>query len=616
MDNTETPVTKEETANETNTAETEAPAPQEAPPPPPRKKSGIGVRRHSDGRISAFVLNEGTPKQRIIKPAVFGRYYLSTFAFFIFAATVIATLYYIIVLSRSEYHADCTDTIMWANASYESGKVYDPDFKYACFLPFGTNLIMYPFLKIFGLSLTTHIIGMTGFFLILTVSFFLMMLRTGAKFTGAAMGTSAFLALTLSSRKLREIFWGHTIYYTLGILFLVIAVAAYFRIGQLEEKKHVNRAKGVKTGGLSFKITLSVCIFCLFIMLTATDGISALSIFLLPFLAAMAAEHFVDCDNRLLSMKSCMKLGQILLIAVMTVTGILLNNAWIGDLVAGYQEANSEYSAMSSWPEHLRNLPLAWLSLLGVKSMENKPLMEGEGLCNLFYIINALLLAVIPIIATVYYTRYTKKDRAMRFWVWIHWAVTAIVLLGYICGILSAAEWRLTPIYGTSLILSILFVRWAVSQKTVVSRVSVILFIPTIAVGLMNLQSMYSTKSDVYKENDLFELTEVLEDYGLEYGYATFWNCNSITVISGDKLKVREVTIDDNGINKRSYQSSKKWFEDMKDKDEYFILAGNYENSIITGSFPEYREKASQIYDTKINDNIYHIYVYDYNPVG
>ena len=212
MDNTETPVTKEETANETNTAETEAPAPQEAPPPPPRKKSGIGVRRHSDGRISAFVLNEGTPKQRIIKPAVFGRYYLSTFAFFIFAATVIATLYYIIVLSRSEFHADCTDTIMWANASYESGKVYDPDFKYACFLPFGTNLIMYPFLKIFGLSLTTHIIGMTGFFLILTVSFFLMMLRTGAKFTGAAMGTSAFLALTLSSRKLREIFWGHTIY--------------------------------------------------------------------------------------------------------------------------------------------------------------------------------------------------------------------------------------------------------------------------------------------------------------------------------------------------------------------------------------------------------------------
>lgn len=52
---------------------------------------------------------------------------------------------------------------MWANATYESGKIYDPDFSYACFLPFGVNLIMLPFIYMFGLSLKVHILGMIGF---------------------------------------------------------------------------------------------------------------------------------------------------------------------------------------------------------------------------------------------------------------------------------------------------------------------------------------------------------------------------------------------------------------------------------------------------------------------
>ncbi|MFR6496311.1 MAG: hypothetical protein ACLUOF_07935 [Ruminococcus sp.] len=50
----------------------------------------------------------------------------------------------------------------------DSGKLISPDFSYACLLPFGGSLLMLLFLPFFGLSMTTHMLGMLLFFLLLT----------------------------------------------------------------------------------------------------------------------------------------------------------------------------------------------------------------------------------------------------------------------------------------------------------------------------------------------------------------------------------------------------------------------------------------------------------------
>ena len=137
----------------------------------------------------------------------------------IFVAGV--TVYYITTASKAEFHADCTDTITWAEASVESGHLYNEDFTYACFLPFSTSTLMIPLIHIFGFGMTAHIVGMTCFFVLLTVFMILMMREITGSFPPAMAGTAIFLSITLATKKLREIFWGHTIYYSLGILFLV-----------------------------------------------------------------------------------------------------------------------------------------------------------------------------------------------------------------------------------------------------------------------------------------------------------------------------------------------------------------------------------------------------------
>ena len=93
----------------------------------------------------------------------------------VFLSVFLITGYYVTTASKAEFHADCTDTIMWANASVESGHLYDQDFKYACFLPIGTSTIMIPLIQLFGLSIKTHIIGMTIFFILFTLFMVLMM---------------------------------------------------------------------------------------------------------------------------------------------------------------------------------------------------------------------------------------------------------------------------------------------------------------------------------------------------------------------------------------------------------------------------------------------------------
>ena len=91
--------------------------------------------------------------------AVFNKYkkpvatvisYIIPVLIFLYVASIV--IYFITSAYRAEFHSDCTDTILWANASIEGNAVYDKDFNYACFLPFGINVIMQPLIGMFGLT--------------------------------------------------------------------------------------------------------------------------------------------------------------------------------------------------------------------------------------------------------------------------------------------------------------------------------------------------------------------------------------------------------------------------------------------------------------------------------
>ena len=538
-------------------------------------------------------------------------------SFIVFLGASVTTLYYIIYAGRAEFHADCTDTIMWANASVESGHLYDSEFTYACFLPFSTSTIMIPLIKIFGFGMTAHTIGMVGYFILLAL-FMVLMIREISGSTNAALcGTAVFLALSHSTRKMREIFWGHTIYYSLGILFLVIGAYMYARLLSLRSREKSRRREGANTGGIRVHRILVFLCLCVFIFLTGMDGITGITLFAIPFVGGVFAEQFLNTRYKLMSGKTTAVIFSAIIFMIMAVLGNLLNNELLGDLRSYYTEANSEFSDMNTWIEHIQKLPMAWMRLLGVENLADVMFTEDEGIINIINILVAAIAAVIPIVATVYYNKYgnDRMGRMIRIWVWMHWAVSAVILMGYICGILSVADWRIVPMVGTAIILSILFVTWAVVQKGSIARISVLLAVPVIVAGFINCIDVVQMPKDGYKENDQYLLAEFLEKQGMTMGYSTFWNANSITLITDGKVKVRDVTVDESGVFHRRYQSSNEWYRTHLNQREYFLLLRESESDTFLSSEKYQKEKPIRTEKTVINDITYFLYVYDHNFV-
>lgn len=535
----------------------------------------------------------------------------------IFLGAVCVTTYYVTTAQKAEFHADCTDTIMWANATAESGHVYDQEFSYACFLPFGTSTIMYPLLHFFGLSMTSHIIGMMCFFILLTVFLVFMIHEMTGSYPMSLIGTAIFLSITLSTTKMREIFWGHTIYYSLGILFLVIGAFMYFRYLTVGSKARVLKKEG-KNNKKTFihKIIIFLCI-CLFMLLTGTDGLTGFTLFALPFAGAIFAEQFVNTKYKILSGKTFSVAFRCIVFLGMAVVGNAINNKLLGELTAGYQEANSNFSPMNEWLEHFHNLPFAWMRLLGVESLPNVKFASKDGLPNMIFLAASILIAVLPVIATCFYKKFGDDRRAkmMRIWIWMHWAVTAVNIMGYVFGVLAAADWRIIPMIGTSLIVSILFLSWSVTRKADVSRITVVLFVPIFMAGMLHCIDVKNMKKDEYKKNTQFMLADFLEEQGVNKGYATFWNANSVTVITGERVKVGIVDVLDTGVFMRTYQSSKRWYETDPDQDEYFLLlSGDELNTVNQTDFPV-NHQPIRTAQTFINGIEFDLLVYDHNIV-
>ena len=86
---------------------------------------------------------------------------------------IYTVLFYIFGPGVGYMHSDCTDTILWAQASYDSGKWISPYFYYAAQLPFGGNLLMLPLIPLFGVSVMTHNLGMTLFMILFVFSIFM-----------------------------------------------------------------------------------------------------------------------------------------------------------------------------------------------------------------------------------------------------------------------------------------------------------------------------------------------------------------------------------------------------------------------------------------------------------
>lgn len=485
--------------------------------------------------------------------------------------------YYVLLPSRAYFHSDTTDTLMWAVASHEGGSLFNPDFNYACLLPFSTSLIMTALIPIFGVSMTTHVLGMLVFFVLFTAALIWMCrsMKWSWKWTSVMVFTV--LMMLSGSEKLREIFWGHTIYYSLGIFFVFAGLAMLFR--------YMDLAEGIETRGDSEpakksdgRIFVYLALLAVWFILTCMNQLIAMTIFALPVLAAIFCERWLDTDVKLTCGKNRRTLLLFLILGICMVIGYLITSIAAGDIVAGYQGAYSNYSPMNEWVDNLMKFPEQWMRLIGVDIKDGDPLLSSISIQNLLKLIAGVVILVLPLAALCVYKKI--EDAKLRILVLTYWFGTLLVMLGYICGKLSSANWRLSPIAAMAVVVSVAFLRWSLT-KISMQRIISVLMVPVFLASLISAATIIKMPANGYKNAVLYKLADALEDNGLNYGYATFWRANSITVVSDSRVKCRSVNINENGLFVYDYQSMDQWFEEQPDQEKYFLLMTDIEKSIL-----------------------------------
>ncbi|MBQ8515761.1 MAG: hypothetical protein IJ496_10225 [Ruminococcus sp.] len=494
---------------------------------------------------------------------------------FVFILGILLVFYYIWGPGYAEFHADCSDTLYWAEAAMQGKGLINPDFNYAAVMPLGGNLFMQLWYPFFGMSMTTHSLGMTTFFIVFTAALFWLLREMKWSLNWTLAGAGGLLTALLCSAKVREIFWGHIIYYSLGLLFLLIGLALVLHIYNLHEKEQT-RSVRIQKG-------LFLALLLVMFLLSCTNSTTAIALFALPVAAALFCERFLDHTVPLTDKKNILG-GIMLVICLIGILGGLKLGDWIAGGVQGlYANAHSDFTAESSWWEHVEKLPLEFLYLLGLEVDTDTALASLNGAKIILLLFYAALIVILPLAALLSYRKIEEKG--LRMLIWAHFTSSAFILIGYICGMLSTANWRMSPILVTSFLVSLSYLRWLYA-KADSRRLSVLLLIPFIwnsAQGVLNVFDM-APKAHLTSAN--YQLIAFLKEKGLDYGYATFWNSHSLTVQSNSECVVRAVHINAEGLQMNPYQGNAEWYEDQPGQEEYFLLmsAGERDALIASGS--------------------------------
>ena len=511
------------------------------------------------------------------------RYFPAVLCILACAVALSTVIYFITGPAEGYFHADCTDTILWAQSMYESGEVFDESFNYAALLPFGAPLWFIPLIAAFGVSMTAHVAGMVIFALLFLASTILLLRRMKQSYASAC-GISALLLLLLSSSdKLREIMWNHVIYYSLGLLLYFFLLAlTFYAWDALERTEQKPLLRYLPLAGL---FVLTLC--------TATNGSQMLVLTVLPVAAAVFLERLFDRETGLLSKRNIPPILLLSALVLGVLVGTVLLEFFLDGIKSNYATGYSKYSDPSEWAANADKFFMNFLTLLGMDAVKSDELFGMRSIVNLLRIGVALLLFVVPLIGLACYKRL--DGRCVRVLTLGHAFLLAFLFFGVVCGRLGAANWRLTPLIGSAVVTSSVLIleAWRHRKTAIVTvRLGVLVLAALALLSAFNVKTIADMPADYGRDNELHRLTEALEKEGLTYGYATFWRSQSITLLSDSRVKCREILVDGDsksptyGLTTDHYQSSLRWYEDQEGVDEYFVLLSKYEyNQIVLSDY-------------------------------
>ena len=489
----------------------------------------------------------------------------------------------------TEYQSDCTDTLLWAQATLESGSLFKPTFDYAYRLAFGGQWLFMPFLRLFGIGITSLRAGMCLFTTLFSLALVLCFHALGHKWDSSLAEAGIMLLGMCATKKTREIFYGHIIHYSLVTFYLMLAFIFL--------KQALNREK-------SGRIVFTICFTVILFMCSANGTVQILFV-TLPLLTGCIMEYYLTREKKLIITTACILLA--------AAAGFLFSKS----LNTNYSDSYSVIVPAESWMKNLSDLPLRWISLFYQLPGKNLDAFTSIWLKTVFKtIIGVLVLAGFSMSFT-WYKKITNREA--RMFIFTAWAMFAALLVFCILGKVSVVDWRLTPLLFTAEFVVLILFNQATEEtdnrnfsEGFVLLCGLILCMNSASNGLSVLRIPYDKKI-WYAEDGLIE---TLKAHDLDYGYITsYWLSNSITVLTDNTIRPRPISFGEDEIYLNPFNSDLEWYNAQPGRDRYFLAVREAEYSPLLKEAGEASETYHCIQEDTRNmrTDPYVIMVFDHN---
>lgn len=476
-----------------------------------------------------------------------------------------------------EFDADVAENVIWAQAAVESGKLINPDFYYTHLLPFGGQLVFIPVVRHFGVDLYSLRLGMSicaALFCLVLAGFFLSM---DWGFPLSFFSAAVMLLFLSGTPRLRDIFWSHVVHYNLSLFYLLLA---FVFLNLMRREKKTVRIPG--TAG-----------FELCLILGSANDIAVVLFFSLSLLCGIFLEAFLRDGTACVKNKDFPGLFGKTLAGVLA--GFLLGRILTADASAAYAEGFSAFSPAGRWVENFLKFPKNWLAMFATLPEAETPFFSSVGIKLLIRLAAALLIPAVSFRSVLIWRELGSQ--AERIFLCIHWFLCAAVLFFYIFGVISSTNWRIIPMFFTALVTSLIVLRHdfarLLQQRPLVQCIDLCMSAAVLLYAGICCFTVFrqSTSTELWFGQG--RILKTLADHGLSYGYnLDYWFGNSITVLTDEEIKVREVILKDDRLSPSYHQSNIHWYEDQPGVDRYFLVCQEEE----FWAHPEFAEGAIETY--------------------
>lgn len=359
----------------------------------------------------------------------------------------------------------------------------------------------------------------------------------------------------------------------------------------------------------------NIFILILLVIVFWSNPLRALVFFVMPLGLALAY-YFLQCYKQETVRHELKYIKNIILIIIISmIMGLILNKITLNNIQMNAGVTQLQWVSLSEMIKKIPKLISSLLFILGGEPYANRSLFTISGVYDGFRLIIAIcFIALIPLSIRIIFKTEENKNIKI-FTVFTCGAFTIIAFLIVSTNIYNARY--LLP--AVVLMMFIVYViQFDFKNNPIFDALRILTIIGFITNTLTINTGYWETyrvseahKDDSQAFNNLNNLAQYMKSINLNYGYSTFWNAGSVTVLSDNAVKVRQIYIENGMPQKFKWLSANSWYIQSSTPMKTFMLLTKKESEAI--NWKMLKDEYKLIPESEINFGDYIIYIFGEN---